>query len=215
MNTAATVSRLSWMKFSELGVTAWAMGLVISGHMLPSGAVSADEPAPLVLPTEVPPTPAAPESEKATAPEQIAAPVIAPAPSPTNPDASAASSSSAKESETRLPTINPAVVSAQPVSESKYQFEGWSVTVRPAPRKAITQDTAFLPAVTMPSTQVKVPVNVQVNNSAPGFPLLWNIPNSTYMPWWQAPTSAYLFQRPQPYWQLRGDFYHLAPFINW
>ncbi len=53
---------------------------------------------------------------------------------------------------------------------------------------------------------------LNVNNNAMRSPWLWSVP-STYPTGWNAPTSAYLFQRPRPYWKLRGDFHHLAPFI--
>ena len=81
------------------------------------------------------------------------------------------------------------------------------VPPRPAPGLPVPRIEA-----PVPQTSVSVPVTVNIHNQAMSPSWMWSVP-STYPTGWYAPTSAYLFQRPRPYWQLRGDFHHLAPFI--
>lgn len=198
--------RISWLQVGERGVIAWAMGLVITGQMLPSGAVAAQEPAPtLVIPADtVPPAPPVPEAPAAEVP-------AAAAPAAATPTVEAAPPAVATEP---LPTISPAIVAVpQPQDEMKYSFNDWTMTIRPAP-KTVVRQPQIIHRVNAPMSHVQVPVNVQVNNAVPSLPVMWN-PNFTYSSWWTAPTSAYLFERPQPYWKLRGDFDQLRPFIRW
>lgn len=193
--------RISWLQVGERGVIAWAMGLVITGHMLPAGAVAAQEPAPtLAIPADaVPPAPPVPEAPAAEA-AAAAAPAADVAPPAVGADP--------------LPAISPAVVAApQPQDEVKYSFNDWTMTVRPAPKNVVRQPQV-IHRPHAPMSHVQVPVNVQVNNAVPSLPVMWN-PNFTYTSWWTAPTSAYLFERPQPYWKLRSDFDQLRPFIRW
>lgn len=198
--SSSLIRRISWLQVGERGVIAWAMGLVITGQMLPAGAVAAQEPVPtLAIPADtVPPAPPAPEAPAAEAP------AAAPATETTPPAVAAAP----------LPAISPAIVAAsQPQDEVKYSFNDWTMTVRPAPKNVI-QYPRVIHQPHVPMSHVQVPVNVQVNNAVPTLPVMWN-PNFTYSSWWTAPTSAYLFERPQPYWKLRGDFDQLRPFIRW
>ena len=190
-------TQIHWMSLAERSITLWAMALVVSGHMLPSGSASAQDLPSLSIPVNA----------------QAAEPTPVETSGPATPvDARPALKSA--EPASQLPVIQPAI-SASPASrtEAKYSFDQWTVMVRSAPQPSVRQAPRHLTPPGLVSN-VKVPVHVQVNNAAPQIPLLWNV-NSTYSPWWQAPTNAYLFRRPQPYWQLRGDFFHLAPFINW
>lgn len=91
------------------------------------------------------------------------------------------------------------------LGEWKMTIRPGSVLAKPAPRVQAEQAPA-------PQATVSVPVTVTIHNLSMPSPLVWSVP-STYPSWWYAPTSAYLFQRPRPYWQLRGDFHHLQPFI--
>lgn len=196
------IQHLSWLQIGERGVIAWAMGLVITGHMLPAGGIEAQEPAVPTLsvpeaPQAEPPatpaveTPAAPEPEKPA--EAIATPVDIEA----------------------LPVVSVSPMGPEPLNteERVYKFDDWTVTIRPAPKNIIRIPEPARASV-VPVSHVQVPVNVQVNNTVPMMPWNWSV-DSTYTPWMQAPTSNYLFERPRPYWQLRGDFHHLRPYIRW
>ena len=198
--------RVSWLQVGERGVIAWAMGLVITGQMLPSGAVAAQEPVPaLAIPTDtVPPAPPAPETPAA----ELPATAVPPA------ETSAVEVAPPVVTTEPLPAISPAIVAApQTQNEVRYSFNDWTMTVRPAPKASVRQPQV-IHRPHAPMSHVQVPVSVQVNNAVPSLPVMWN-PNFTYSSWWTAPTSAYLFERPQPYWKLRGDFDQLRPFIRW
>lgn len=196
------IRHLPWLQLGEQSVIAWAMGLVITGHMLPAGGIAAQEPAVPTLsvpeaPQAEPPvtsaveTPAAPEPEKPA--DAVATPVAIEA----------------------LPVAAVSPMGPEPLNteERVYKFDDWTVTIRPAP-KNIVRIPEPVRASVVPVSHVQVPVNVQVNNTVPMMPWNWSV-DSTYTPWMQAPTSNYLFERPRPYWQLRGDFHHLRPYIRW
>ncbi len=91
----------------------------------------------------------------------------------------------------------------------------WGIVIRPhRPRAA----SAVAPPKLMadrPASREAGNVSVQVSQIA----------GTSFQPWgvhpifaepslWRGPTSAFLFDRPLPYWQLRGDFHHLRPFIS-
>ncbi len=111
----------------------------------------------------------------------------------------------------------PVVISAETQAEvasteSHYTFGDWTVTVRPGiiPAKP---DPFIQEPIQQTSGSLSVPVNVHINNvSGTQMPLQWYTP-STYPSWGLTPSSAYLFQRPLPFWKTRGDFDQLAPFI--
>ncbi len=159
-------------------------------------------------PVESQPEPAAPEApaaEAAPAPDDSATSEEAPAPNPTESQAGDTASPSAT------------VDSTDP---SKFQIGEWTMAIipGPVPPKVIHEYRAPVSYEGYPANQnnLSVPVNVNVNNMASQtWP--WASPWAT--PWgnlnyWNSPTAAYLFQHPQPYWQLRQDFYHLRPFIR-
>lgn len=228
------IRQTSWLQLGERGVIAWAMGLVITGHMLPAGGIAAQEPA---VPTLS--VPATPKSEAAAAPAvEAPAPVVPEAPVPPAPEAPAAQAPAAQAPAAQTPAtpVDPPkaaeaaagsvasealpVASVIPVGpeplntdERVYKFDDWTVTIRPAPKNVVRIPEATHSSV-VPVSHVQVPVHVQVNNTVPMVPWNWSV-DSTYTPWMQAPTSNYLFERPRPYWQLRGDFHHLRPYIRW
>lgn len=115
-----------------------------------------------------------------------------------------------------LPTIDPSGVESMPQEGQTYVFGDWTVVVRPGPvaPQPLPAIQAPLGDFVNPQTNVHVPVDVRVNQIAPQSSAWsgWGAPWA-YPAYWTAPTSAYLFQRPQPYWQLRQDFFHLRPFI--
>lgn len=173
-------------------------------------AAPAAEPTPAAeenpTPVEVHPEPAAAES-----PADEAAPVpnavTEEAPAPTLPEVHAG--------ETAAPAAT--VESTDP---NTYQIGEWTMVILPGPvpPKTVHEYRAPVTYEGYPANQnnLSVPVNVNVNNMASqSWP--WASPWAT--PWsnlnyWNSPTAAYLFQHPQPYWQLRQDFYHLRPFIR-
>ena len=113
------------------------------------------------------------------------------------------------------PMVAPAVApSAVSDPEGTHTLGDWQMTIRPGivPARLAPLVLAPCPEAPAPQTSVSVPVTVNIHNQAMPYPWMWSVP-STYPTWWNAPTSAYLFQRPRPYWKLRGDFHHLAPFI--
>lgn len=171
----------------------------------------AAEPTPVaeeaVTPAETHPEPAAPESSAAE---------TEPAPNVTSEEAPAPTLPAVQASEATAPPAA-AVDSTDP---TKYQIGEWTMTILPGPvpSKVVHEYRAPVGCEGAPMNQnnVSVPVNVTVNNTgSQSWP--WASPWST--PWsnvnyWNSPTAAYLFQHPQPYWQLRQDFYHLRPFIR-
>lgn len=193
------IQHLSWLQLGERGVIAWAMGLVITGHMLPVGGIEAQEPAvptlsvPAAEPTAVPATEAPATPDVAKPADAVAIPAASEVPS--------------------TASIRPLAPEPQTTEERVYRFDDWTMTIRPAP-KNVTRNSPRAPRPVVPVSHVQVPVQVQVNNSLPMVPWNWSV-DSTYTPWMQAPTSNYLFERPRPYWKLRGDFHHLRPFIRW
>ncbi len=107
---------------------------------------------------------------------------------------------------------NTAVGSSDP---TKHQLGDWTMTIRPGPITPRISRANHTPVVYEggPANQnnVTVPVHVTVNNmTSQNWP--WATPWAAFNDW-NSPSAAYLLQRPQPYWQLRGDFYHLRPFI--
>lgn len=176
----------------------------------------ADE-APAAEPTpaaEEAPTPAESHPETLAAPETPAA-EAAPAPNVTTEEAPASKMPAEKASESA-----PAAAAVESADPNKYQIGEWTMMILPGPvpPKVIREYHAPTTCEAAPMNQnnISVPVNVTVNNTgSQGWP--WASPWDT--PWanlnyWNSPTAAYLFQHPQPYWQLRQDFYHLKPFIR-
>ena len=244
----------SWgMRLGEIVIRSVAMALVLTGQMLPSGSVSAEDGPPfpvLVAPespaVEQPPEPPVAEaiaSPEATLvdelPTEAPTPVATTTPTPvieqplpavdqdTPADIEAAvpeipaapAPALPPEEETQpLPTTTPAAPPAvipNPMTEteSRYTFGDWTVTVRPGPVAA--RLAAFI-AEPLQSPQFTVPVTVNNYHAPAALPLGWSIPayaSAWENTWGSTPTSAYLFQRPLPYWKLHGDFPHLAPFI--
>ncbi len=183
-------------QLSEYLVRASVMALVLTGQMLPAGAVTAQEPVvrPSVVTPVQPPSPFPPESI-------------------TDSDEAATSSAEAPiavllvPADATRPQVIPSASKHDAVdTEVVQEFHDWRVTIRPgiAPARR-----AHLIQAPVPHAHVSVPVTINIHHE---MPLLWHVP-STYSGWWTAPTTAYLFQRPLPYWQLRGDFFHLRPFI--
>lgn len=203
MSSRSLIRRMPWMHLGEMGVIAWSMGLVISGHMLPSGSVAAQESSLPVL--AVPSDTGAATQDTAVEAVPTVVPVVADV-------------ASAVPMEQKLPVIQPGIVStALPREETKYQFDNWTVTVRPA------RKVAAPPQGPNNSVAQLLQLPLGSNNGTQTLPLMG--PASAYnSPWWQQAMSPYLFQSPQTYWRLRGDqpfwqlredFYHLRPFIDW
>lgn len=204
MDADTTRSWDSWcLRLGENAVRSAIVALVLTGQMLPAGSVSAQDgplPPSAASPYQLP-TPPAPES---VIPPAQAATQAAPASPPPAAPAPAAQPMMA-------PAVAPSAVSA---SEETHTLGDWKMTIRPGivPARPAPFVLAPCPEAMLPQTSVSVPVSVNVHNNAMPYPWLWSVP-STYPTWLNAPTSAYLFQRPRPYWKLRGDFHHLAPFI--
>lgn len=244
MDAGTTHTENSWfLRLSEHTVRAVAMALVLTGQMLPSGAVSAQDDPPFptlsappavgsaeLSPTaaEHPPVPPVAETvapvevvdgvkteealppEATTEPTPVESPAAHQTPVAPLPEALPAAPSTAAE-EAPAPAIPTADT---PVVSNSYQLGEWTMTIRPGAFPARPAPEFPAPSHDSPVSQqnnMSVPVTVNVNNVTPQLSQ-WYTPwgNSNY---WNSPTSAYLFQRPQPYWQLRGDFYHLRPFI--
>ena len=217
MDTGSTHSSASWcMRLGENAVRSAVMALVLTGQMLPAGSVSAqDDPLPpSAVASEQPPAPPA-----STAVVPTAAPVseekLPAAAQGEKAAAEAAQAVSEAISAAPLPTVSPVDAPGEiMVQEGTHRFGDWIITIRPG--VASVKPAPFIQApiepAPAPQTSVSVPVTVHVHNHAAPYPWMWSVP-STYPTGWYAPTSAYLFQRPRPYWQLRGDFHHLGPFI--
>ena len=158
----------------------------------------------------MPPRVASPD-ELPTPPASEASAPPAPATAPTESAPVPATPPSAEPLPMVVPGVAPSAVSA---TEVTHTLGDWKMTIRPGivPSRPAPSVPAPCPEAPVPRASVSVPVTIQVNNSTVPYPWLWSVP-STYPTWRYAPTSAYLFQRPRPYWQLRGDFHHLAPFI--
>lgn len=85
---------------------------------------------------------------------------------------------------------------------------------RPTPRPA--NEPKLLAVVSPPAAtrQNSPAVNVQVSQVAVTSFQPWGVhPIFAEPSLWRGPTSAYLFDRPLPYWQLRSDFHHLRSMI--
>lgn len=191
--------------------------------------VTEETPAADEAPVEVPVAEEAPAAEPTPAVDEAATPTETD-PEPAAPEPSAVEAEPAPHATTEeapaptLPAVQAGEVAAPAAVDStdptKYQIGEWTMTILPGPvpPKAIHEYRAPVGCEGAPMNQnnVSVPVNVTVNNTgSQGWP--WASPWST--PWananyWNSPTAAYLFQHPQPYWQLRQDFYHLRPFIR-
>ncbi len=221
MDAGTTDPTESWfMRLGENAVRSTVMALVLTGQMLPAGAVSAQEgptPPSVSSPDQLPPLPM-PEASippAAPLPEKIVEEAA------TAEQAAAAAVQAAKDAAIRAvenaspvqPTATPEVA---PLPEGTHQLADWTMIIRPGfvPAKPVAHVLDQCVLVPPPQTSVSVPVTVNVHNnvSPHQFPWMWSVP-ATYPTQWNAPTSAYLFQRPRPYWKLRGDFHHLAPFI--
>ncbi len=202
------------------------IALVLTGQMLPAGAASAQE-------GPMPPTAASPDQLPAPPKPDASTPPAAPLPEKIDEETAAAEKAAAaveaaKEAVARAvedaaqtqPTA-PASTTPEvaPLPEGTHQLGDWTMTIRPGivPAQPVQHVLDPCGSAQVPQNSVWVPVTVNVNNHAnPSpyqFPWMWSVP-STYPTQWNAPTSAYLFQRPRPYWKLRGDFHHLAPFIS-
>ncbi len=191
MDAGTTHPTESWfIRLGENAVRSTVIALVLTGQMLPAGAVSAQE-------GPLPPTVASPDQ-------------LAPSPLPE------ASIPPAAQTQPTAPPPAPPEVAPPP--EGTCQIGDWAMIIRPGFVPAKPAPLALDPCAlaVAPQYSVSVPVTVNVNNHATPspyqFPWMWSVP-ATYPTQWNAPTSAYLFQRPRPYWKLRGDFHHLAPFI--
>lgn len=186
MDTGTSHIPESWcMRLGENAVRSAIVVLVLTGQMLPAGSVSAqDGPAPPKAAT--PDQPPEPPSAEAIAPGAEAQPSVSPAEVPPS----------------------------APIAEGTHSFGDWTMIIRPGivPARLAPSAPAPCPEAPTPPAGVSVPVTIHINNSTAPYPWMWSVP-STYPTWWNAPTSAYLFQRPRPYWQLRGDFHHLQPLI--
>ena len=188
------------MRMGENIVRTAMVALVLTGQMLPAGSVSAED-GPLPPSLATPGQPPEPPMSEAVTPES------SPAVEPMNPDAAAADP---------LPMVVPGLPPSEVTVQSGMHTLGdWKMIIRPGivPAKPAPRAPAVMEQAPIPQTSLSVPVTVNVNQIAGPYPLVWSVP-ATYSGWWNAPTSAYLFQRPRPYWQLRGDFHHLAPFIS-
>lgn len=184
MDASSTHLSESWfMRLGEHTIRTAMVALVLTGQMLPAGSVSAQD-------DPLPPTAAVRPAAKAV---------------------NAAATEAAQPPLVFVSEVAPNPVTAQ---DGTHTLVEWKMTIRPGsvPAKPAPCVQAPLVAAPDPRTTVSVPVTVHVHNLAMPSPLVWSVP-STYPTWWYAPTSAYLFQRPRPYWQLRGDFHHLQPFI--
>lgn len=184
-------------------------------------------------PVEVPLADEPPAVEPTPTTEEVPTPAEAhpePAAAPASPAKDAAPALDATTEQAPAPT-QPAEHSSEPAplaapvemaDLSKHQIGEWTMTIMPGPvpPKVVHESRASAGCEAAPMNQnnISVPVNVTVNNTGSqgqGWP--WASPWAT--PWsnlnyWNSPTAAYLFQHPQPYWQLRQDFYHLKPFIR-
>jgi len=240
MDAGRAHSQDSWcMRLGEYAIRTVVMALVVTGQMLPTGAVSAqDEPAIPKLSepaaqsaAELPAVPVAPLRVEA---KTNAALPEAASPEPTPANATVSDPPALPEDAKSEPAVEiaPAPESLQvrdpehEVMESTldpntFRFGDWTMTIRPGayPPRSEPYIQAPVNESPVPFTNVSVPVTVNITNPAPQMPY-WSTPWSSawsspwsYASYRNAPTSAYLFQRPQPYWQLRGDFYHLRPFI--
>ena len=243
MDAGRSHSQDPWfIRLGEHAVRAVAVALVLTGQMLPAGAVSAqEEPA---SPTFSQPfvqadteRPAVPSVTEAAAPAPLSGeaksdaalpPAASPEPTPAEVPArdtvavpetaeSEAAVEVAPAPETLLVTGPENEVMEATLDPNTFRFGDWTMTIRPG--AVVPRSEPYIQAPLnespAPMTNVSVPVTVTINNPAPHMPYgysPWSTPWS-YASYWNAPTSAYLFQRPQPYWQLRGDFYHLRPFI--
>ena len=198
------------------------IALVLTGQMLPAGSVSAQE-------GPMPPSIASPDQLPAPPKPDASTPPAAPLPEKIDEAKDAADKAAAEaakeaavraaEDAAKAQPIAPASTTpgAAPLPEGTHQLGDWTMTIRPGiyPAKPVQHGLNPCEPAAVPQNSVSVPVTVNVNtaNASPyQFPWMWSVP-ATYPTQWNAPTSAYLFQRPRPYWQLRGDFHHLAPFI--
>ncbi len=199
------------MRMTEQAVRTFAMALVLTGQMLPAGAVSAQDgqPSPAL-------SAPAPQDVAQQPPEAQALPatpaVVAPEPTPIESKPAAPA-----EDEKREVVIAPQATAAiSGPRENTYTFGDWTVTIRhgeASPRSAPCQPAALFEAP-VPPPSISVPVTVHIQNSSPPQPTLWLPPWSYSSNPWSTPTSAYLFQRPRPYWQLDPEFHRLRPFIR-
>ena len=223
MDAGTTHPTESWfIRLGENAVRSTVIALVLTGQMLPAGSVSAqegplpptvaspDQLAPAPLPeANIPPAAPLPEkiAEEAGAPEQPAAAPV-----------EAATEAAVGAVQNAAQTQPPAPPEVAPLPEGTHQIGDWAMIIRPGivPAKPAPHVLDPCALAVAPQNSVSVPVTVNVNNHATPspyqFPWMWSVP-ATYPTQWNAPTAAYLFQRPRPYWKLRGDFHHLAPFI--
>lgn len=182
-------------------------------------------------PVEVPLAEETPAAEPTPAAEEVPTPADAQPESPVTSEppvteATPAPSATTEEAPAPTPPAEqavapaPSATAAESTDPNKYEIGEWTMLIvpGPVPPKAVREYhvPTTCDAAPMNQNNVSVPVNVTVNNTgSQGWP--WASPWST--PWanlnyWNSPTAAYLFQHPQPYWQLRQDFYHLKPFIR-
>lgn len=227
MDAGTTLPTESWfIRLGENAVRSTVMALVLTGQMLPAGAVSAQEgllPPSVASPNQLAPAPLPEASIPPAAP--LPETLIEETPTPEQPTTApveAATKAAAFAVGDAIPaqptTPPPALSEVAPLPAGTHQIGDWIMTIRsglvPAKPAPYTLNPCALAVA--PQNSVSVPVTINVNNHATPtpdqFPWMWSVP-ATYPTQWNAPTSAYLFQRPRPYWQLRGDFHHLAPFI--
>lgn len=208
----------SWfMRLGENTVHWTVTALVLTGQLLPAGAVSAqEEPAPpaAVSPDQLPALPMLEPSIPPPAPlperlvEQAATAEATEAAQP------AAAPVLAVQEKAPVPTL----AEEAPPPKDTHQIGDWTMTIRPGifPAKPAPPVPDPCDLALAPQANVSVPVTINVHHHESPTPYqspwMWSVP-ATYPTQWNAPTSAYLFQRPRPYWKLRGDFHHLAPFI--
>ena len=208
MDAGSTPLFESWcMRLGEHTIRTAMVALVLTGQMLPAGSVSAqDDP--------LPPTFAAPEKPPKSPATEATAPKPAPVVGQPIPPAAAVKPAATKAAQSPLMFVSEVAPSPVTTQDSVHTFGEWKMTIRPGsvPAKPAPRVPDPPVAALQPQATVSVPVTVTIHNLAMPSPLVWSVP-STYPTWWYAPTSAYLFQRPRPYWQLRDDFHHLQPFI--
>lgn len=208
MDAGTTPLFESWcMRLGEHTIRTAMVALVLTGQMLPAGSVSAQE-------DPLPPTFAAPKRPTITPTTEATAPKPAPVEGQPTPLPAKVNPTLAEAAQP-LPMVVPEVVQSPVTAQNgTHAFREWKMTIRPGSGSAKPAPRVPDPPVAalQPQATVSVPLTVNIHHMAMPSPLVWSVP-STYPSWWYAPTSAYLFQRPRPYWQLRGDFHHLQPFI--